>query len=322
MKKPTNFIWEKLGRVFVPSVTNSPHWMVEFAQAPNALVLEDRIRVYFTTRPPRDEAGQYVSQVAFIDVKREDPLQIISISETPVIELGEPGCFDEHGTYPFSVVKVGSRLTAIFGGWSRCSSVPFDVSLGIAEANDSDLVFSKLGKGPILTKSLHEPFIISSPKIRFFDGKFYLFYIAGSSWVVDGDIDPVYSIRLAISQDGIKWEKLNRPLISNVLGEHEAQASPDVFYFEGRYHMLFCYRHGSNFRNSDRGYRIGHAYSEDLLNWIRDDSLSSLGPSNSGWDSSDVSYPNVVQVDNFLYCFYLGNEVGKTGFGVARMRIT
>lgn len=322
MKSIRKFEWEKLGRVFVPSTTNSPSWMVDFAQAPNALVLQDRIRVYFTTRPPRDKAGQYVSQVAFVDVMREDPLKIVAISDEPVIKLGDSGCFDEYGTYPFSVVQVGDELTAIYAGWSRCSSVPFDVSLGIAKGHVSDMSFKKLGNGPILTKSLHEPFVISSPKIRFFDEKYYLFYIAGSSWIVDGVVDPVYSIRLAVSQDGVKWEKINRPLISKVLGEQEAQASPDVFYLDGRYHMLFCYRHGTDFRNSERGYRIGYAYSDDLLNWIRDDSRSNLSPSNLGWDSRDISYPNVVQIENYLYCFYLGNEVGKTGFGVARMRIT
>jgi hypothetical protein len=314
------FKWEKLGQILSPSDSNSPFWMAEYAQAPNAILLKDRIRVYFTSRLPRDDRGQYVSQVGFVDVDRNDPRKILAISDAPVIDLGSPGSFDQHGTYPFSVARVKNEVIAIYGGWSRCSSVPFDVSLGLARANIDNLDFHKVGVGPVLTKSQFEPFVISSPKIRFFNNNYFLFYIAGSTWIPGDKPDPVYSIRMAISDNGEKWQKLNKSIINNVLGDLEAQASPDVFYFDGRYHMLFCYRHGTNFRVRERGYRIGYASSEDLLNWTRDDSMSDLNTSSSGWDSEDISYPNVLQVDDALYCFYLGNQVGREGIGVARLK--
>jgi hypothetical protein len=313
--------WEKLGRLFVPTKSNSPSWMAEYAQAPNALLLQDRIRIFFTTRLPRDEKGQYVSRVAFIDVDREYPLKILGLSTQPVIDLGGPGCFDEHGTYPFSAVQVGDEISAVYGGWSRCSSVPFDVSIGLAKGNLSNLIFKKIGNGPVVTKSQYEPFVIASPKIRFFNNQWYLFYTAGSTWLADPKVDPVYKIRMATSINGTDWNKLHVSIVNNLLGEFEAQASPDVFFFNDQYHMLFCYRYGSNFRNNERGYRIGYAFSEDLVNWTRDDSKSNLTTSDVGWDSEDVSYPNVIKVNDHLYCFYLGNQVGKTGFGVARMKI-
>jgi len=322
MRNNREFKWEKLGQVFVPDSLNSPTWMVEYAQAPNAILLNDRIRIYFTTRPPRDSEGQYLSRVGFIDVEKSNPLNILSVSEEPVIELGQPGTFDQHGTYPFSVTKIGNQIMAVYGGWTRCTSVPFDVSLGLAKADLNDLAFRKIGKGPILTKSQHEPFVISSPKIRFFNDRYYLFYISGSTWMPVDEIEPVYSIRLATSDDGNNWEKSNRNLIPNILGEFEAQASPDVIYLNGYFHMFFCYREGTNFRNSSRGYRMGYAYSEDLETWIRDDSKSDLKKSDFGWDSEDISYPNVIQVDDYLYCFYLGNHVGRMGFGVARMKVS
>ena len=55
------------------------------------------------------------------------------------------------------------------------------------------------------------------------------------------------------------------------------------------------------------------------MHWTRNDSMSNLSASSSGWDSEDISYPNVVQVGEKVYCFYLGNQVGRTGFGVARL---
>lgn len=316
------FKWEKIGRIFLPDSENSPEWMVEFAQAPNAIVLDEKIRIYFTTRPPRDGQGQYVSRVGYLDVDKSNPLEILAVSKDPVIELGEPGCFDEHGTYPFSVTEVNGSYFAVYGGWTRCKSVPFDVSLGGAKANAADLEFKKIGRGPLLTKSQYEPFVISSPKIRYFNKKYFLFYIAGSTWKPADEVEPVYSIRMASSDDGINWKKLNRNLIPNVLGEHEAQASPDVFYLNGYYHMFFCFREGTDFRTANRGYRIGYAFSEDMENWTRDDSRSNLVRSDSGWDSDDISYPNVIEVNGQLYCFYLGNQVGRMGFGVARMRLS
>jgi hypothetical protein len=161
--------------------------------------------------------------------------------------------------------------------------------------------------------------VISSPKLRYFNDKFYLFYIAGSTWNPEGTINPVYSIRMATSEDGLKWTKADKALIPNVLGPNEAQASPDVIFFSGYYHMFFCFREGVNFRGSGRGYRMGYAYSDDLLNWTRDDSLSNLKHSDLGWDAADISYPHIFKIGNKLYCAYLGSGIGKTGFGYAEL---
>lgn len=43
-------------------------------------------------------------------------------------------------------------------------------------------------------------------------------------------------------------------------------------------------------------------------------------PSKAGWDSESVSYPHVFTFENRIYMAYLGNEVGKTGIGLARLK--
>ena len=58
--------WLKQGKIFDPTGHPLPHGCVEYAQSPQALVLSDRIRVYFSTRQ-RDRAGKYLSHVAFVD---------------------------------------------------------------------------------------------------------------------------------------------------------------------------------------------------------------------------------------------------------------
>ncbi len=82
--------------------------------------------------------------------------------------------------------------------------------------------------------------------------------------------------------------------------------------------MYFVFREGLNFRSvKGRGYKIGYAYSNDLINWTREDSKSGIEYSQSGWDSSMHHYPHVFSLNNKLHMLYNGNDFGKYGFGLA-----
>ena len=271
------FAWRKLGKIFDPRSAAGRPWMSEFAQAPSTLILDDRVRVYFSTRPPPDTNGQYVSRSAFVDLRRDDLFDVLRVAERPILELGQTGTFDEFGTYPISVARSGSDVVAYYGGWTRCESVPFDVAIGMAVSRDGGETFERLGPGPVLGASRDEPFVVSGPKIRRFGDRWRLFYIAGRTWKrVDGRPEPVYRIRMASSDDGAHWERHGRDLIESRIEEDEAQASPDVFFSGGLFHMFFCYRYSDGFRSRERGYRIGYASSDDLENWIRDDSKAGI----------------------------------------------
>lgn len=314
------FTWKKMGQVFNPVDVKDRVWLKEFAQAPSVLIFDDFIRVYFSCRPPVDEHGQYVSYSAFVDLNRKNLFEIIRVSNTPVLTLGKLGTFDEFGTYPVSVIKYENEIRAYYAGWTRCESVPFNVAIGYAISHNGGETFEKQGEGPVLSYSLDEPFILSGPKIRRFNNKWYLFYIAGKKWILDkGKPEPVYTIRQATSDDGIKWQKLNKDLVAYKVEENEAQASPDVFFYGDKYHMFFCYRHSADYRGKQHGYRIGYASSTDLISWNRDDTKAGIDVSEEGWDSEMISYPHVFELDEALYMFYLGNQVGKYGFGLAKL---
>lgn len=313
------FKWKKLGRVFNPlEVANKP-WLKEFAQAPATLIFDDFVRVYFSCRPARDPAGQYVSYTGFVDLDRKNLLKIIRFSDCPILQLGDLGTFDEFGTYPTTVIRSGSDVLAYYGGWTRCVSVPYNVAIGLARSTDNGVTFSRVGSGPVVSYSLDEPMTISGPKIRKFDDQWYLWYVAGNKWkMTDGRLESVFKIRMAKSEDGINWTKENRNLISHVLEEDECQASPDVMFYQNKYHMFFSYKYSSNFRNTDRGYRIGYAYSSNLLHWVRDDEQAGIALSaGNEWDNQSIAYPHVFELDGNVYMMYLGNEVGRYGFGLA-----
>ncbi|MCO5947236.1 hypothetical protein [Mucilaginibacter flavidus] len=314
------FEWKKLGRVFNPVDVKNRDWLKEFAQAPAVVVFDKFVRVYFSCRPPADKNGQYVSYSAYVDLNRDNLFDILKVSDMPILKLGDLGTFDEFGTYPVSVIKHGEEFRAYYAGWTRCESVPFNVAIGIGISKNNGETFEKLGGGPVLSYSIDEPFILSGPKIRWFNNKWYLFYIAGKKWVMDnGKPEPVYKIRMATSDDGLAWVKMNKDLIETKVEENEAQASPDVFFYNGKYHMFFCYRYSINYRGHENGYRIGYAYSNDLVNWTRDDSQVGINVSEEGWDSEMISYPHVFELDNSLYMLYLGNQVGRYGFGLAKL---
>lgn len=315
------FNWIKKGLVFNPSdIPDRPNWMNEFAQAPCTVTFDDFVRVYFSCRPKPDNAGQYVSYSAYVDLDRNNLFNIKGLSEQPILSLGKLGTFDEFGTYPVSVINYQGKFRAYYAGWTRCESVPFNVAIGYGESNNGGKTFEKIGDGPLLSYSPDEPFILSGPKIRRFNDTWYLFYIAGKKWVsANGKPEPVYTIRMAISKDGLAWNKINKELIPWRVEENEAQASPDVFFLNGRYHMFFCYRHSINYRGKEKGYRIGYASSSDLINWERDDSRAGIDISDDGFDSEMVAYPHVFELDGKVYMFYLGNHVGKYGFGLAEL---
>ncbi|MFN3713124.1 MAG: hypothetical protein ACK4SX_05655 [Alcanivoracaceae bacterium] len=314
------FTWEKIGKIFDPRDISDRSWLQEFAQAPATLIFDDFVRVYFSCRPPADAHGQYVSHSAYVDLDRKDLTRIVGVAEQPVLPLGNRGEFDEFGTYPFSAIRSGTTVTGYYAGWTRCESVPFNVAIGMAISEDDGLTFNKAGRGPVIPYSADEPFVMSGPKIRRFDDLWYLYYIAGKKWIVsNGRPEPVYRIRMATSQDGINWHKQNRDLIPPRIEENEAQASPDVTHGNDKYHMFFCYRGSENYRGRDNGYRIGYASSENLTEWRRDDQKAGINISDNGWDSEMISYPHILKLDGQVYMFYLGNQVGREGFGLARL---
>jgi hypothetical protein len=278
------------------------------------------LRVYFSCRPPADGQGRYVSYSAFVDLDRADLFAVKRIAERPILPLGGVGEFDEFGTYPVSVIRNGDEIRAYYAGWTRCESVPFNVAIGVATSNDGGETFTRLGNGPVLSYSPDEPFVLSGPKIRRFNDTWYLWYIAGRKWkLIDGRAEPVYKIRMAFSPDGIRWTKINKDLIESRIEDDEAQASPDVTYAGGVYHMFFCYRYSSGFRSKEHGYRIGYARSSNLIDWVRDDAKAGIDVSEEGWDSEMISYPHVFELDGRVFMAYLGNQVGRYGFGLAEL---
>lgn len=314
--------WRKMGRIFNPADHALPHGCVQFAQSPQALVFDDFVRIYFSTRA-MDKSGKFLSHIAFVDMQK-NLHDIIRVSDQTVIPLGGLGCFDEHGIFPMNVLRRRDEIYGYTCGWNRRVSVSVDTAIGLAISRDGGLTFQRIGDGPVLAASLHEPCLVGDGFVKVIGDSFHMWYIFGTGWKQyspDAPPDRTYKIGHATSADGLHWIKEEaRQIIPNKLGQDESQALPTVIEIDGRYHMFFCYRESFNFRkNKDRGYRLGHALSDDLANWRRDDNNPLLEGTPNEWDSDMQCYPHVFDCDGEVFLLYNGNEFGRHGFGLAQL---
>ena len=291
-----------------------------YAQSPQALAFPDFVRVYFSSRE-REPDGMYVSHVAWADFD-PDFSQVLRTAREPVLSRGGLGCFDEHGVFPISPLRHAGRLIGYTTGWSRRASVSVDTGIGLVESLDGGATFIRHHAGPVLSSSLHEPNLVGDGFVRVHEGVFHMWYIFGTGWKkydVNSPPDRTYKIGHATSPDGIFWKKdEGRQIISDTLGPQESQALPTVLKIGRRWHMYFCYRQSFDFReNSSRGYRLGYAWSDDMVRWVRDDENAGIHLADQGWDSEMMCYPHLFQNAGRIWLLYNGNAFGKNGFGVA-----
>lgn len=310
--------WRKLGQIFDFDGAGFGSEFIGFAQSPQALIFDEHIRFYFSTRK-RDYSGKFLSVVQYVDM-RKDFSVIQGRSRGTVLPLGKLGTFDEHGIFPFSVFRHDGAVWGYSNGWNRRKSVSVDTAIGLAISSDGGETFVKNGDGPVLGPSLHEPYLVCDPFVRVFNGVFHMWYLYGVAWKqseLGGEPDRTYVIAHATSDDGITWAREGRPIVAQANPE-ECQALPTVIQLGSRYHMYFCHRDTFDFRtNRANAYRLGYAWSDDLITWTRDDERAGIDVTLGDWDSDMMCYPHLFAIEGHTYLAYNGNEFGRHGFGLA-----
>ena len=302
--------WLKKGLIFTPS--GQFNWMNSHAQVPTVLLKDDCLRVYFATRPKKN-----LSLTTYVDLDKENLQNIIYLHPKPILELGSLNEFDEHGIMPSSVVEKDGLIYLYYSGWQRSKHVPYNNYTGLAISEDGGHTFVKHKNNPILHKNEDEPYSATSPCVFHHAGIWHMWYGSGTNWLnIRGKLEHTYDIKSAYSENGLDWERSRTTTIKQ-RSKYEAITKPTVICHDKAFHMWFCYRGSTHFRDGNDSYRIGYAVSDDLKNWIRMDSAAGIDVSDTGWDSKMIAYPDVKEINGRINLIYNGNNFGTNGFGYA-----
>lgn len=302
--------WVKQGLIFKTKGTHV--WSQTHTQVPTALILDDVVRVYYATR---DAKGR--STTSFIDVAKDDVSRIVYEHDRPVMGLGAPGTHDEDGVMAGCVVRQGDEVLFYYTGWSRGLTVPYRVSVGLARSIDGGVTFERVFDGPVVDRTPLEPYMTMSPYVLRRGDLWQMWYGSGTRWVeIDGKMEPIYQIKYAESDDGLRWRQDNVVCIEQ---RHplEANTRPSVMLTDTGYEMWFSYRHSIGFRDGPGGYRIGYATSTDGRSWQRRDDQAGLDVTQDNWTRNMVAYPNVIALNGQKIMFFNGEGFGQSGFGYA-----
>ena len=301
--------WKKLGLVYGPD--GSSDWAKSHAIAPTPIAINETvIRVFVTFL---DALG--VGRPGYVDVAANDPTQVLKVSPNPLLDIGEPGTFDENGVLACSIVVSPSGAWYMYYvGFELGMKMRYRMLTGLAVSRDYGESFERASQVPILERTDKEPFFRCAPFCSIEGRRYRLWYVGGGAWTtVAGKSVPIYDIRYAESKDGIRWPPKGALQIGVSNCDEHGFGRPYVIPREGGgYRMFYSVR-----RRSVGGYRLGYAESDDGFQWNRMDEELNLGVSAAGFDSDAIMYAAPFYVAGQLYLFYNGNDFGKDGFAVA-----
>lgn len=310
MKKTATQNWEKMGVVF--DVQQNSTWMHSHASFPKALLMKDRIRVFFTTR----DANQR-GRIAYFDADINDPAKVIHVSEDPVLDLGEPGTFDDCGVTPSCALWHDDKVYLYYHGWNAMQLTPHRLTTGLAISYDGGHTYKRYSRAPLFDRTDQEPIFSNNPYVIKENNSWHMWYLNLEKWVpINNKLEGLFTLYYAHSADGIEWRRDNVVAI-NKKYDLECISNASVIKENGIYKMWYSYRSVEDFRQGSGAYLVGYAESSDAKNWQRLDESVALQPAKEGWDSTMLSFPSVISLHDKYYMYYNGNGFGKTGVGLA-----
>ena len=304
--------WVKKGVIFCPGWEDpnmKSHAAMTFAEITDG----DAIRIYFSSRNWKGQSLPF-----HIDVNPQNLNEIISLNIDPLFTLGELGTFDDNGIMPSCIVNFAGRKILYYVGWNPQVTVSYRISIGIAISDDFGKSFKKYSKGPILDRSISEPYFVTAPWVIIDENIWKMWYISCTEWkIVNNHPEPKYHVKYVESDDGIHW--IPKGVVCIDYDDFtEAIARPCIVKEDNLFKMWYSFRSITNYRSSrDSSYKIGYAESIDGIKWERKDHLVGIEKSEEGWDSEMIEYCHILDLNGKKHMIYNGNGFGKTGFGYA-----
>jgi predicted GH43/DUF377 family glycosyl hydrolase len=306
------FTWEVVAAYEVRH--GQPSWAMSHFQCPTALPLDDKtVRVYVSCRD-----SNQVARIGFLDLDfNSDHLARCSpLHPEPALSSGAIGCFDEHGVYSSTALRINDEIKLFYAGYARGAEPPmFYTSIGVASSKDGRH-FERMSQAPIMTRSEHDPCLVTSPGIYRLGSKWVMYYVSGFGWFRNqvGQLQSLYDIKIAWSDDLNVWQRYGEVAIPLINGETNISRPTVMMDDAGVHHMWFCCvpRGGA--------YRIGYARSRDGIKWARMDSLSGFANENSSSERMQA-YPHVFRFAGQVWMLLNEGRYGDAGFSLLKMHI-
>lgn len=299
--------WIKKGLIF--SNAGQLDWSLNSALTPAPILLNGVIRVYAGFR---DKEG--VSRIGYVDLNPENPKEIVAVSKAPVLDIGEPGTFDDNGVILGDVIEFEGKLRMYYVGFQLVQKAKFLAFTGLAISEDGGESFQRVSNTPVLDRANEEHFIRAIHTAMYDEGKWKIWYASGNKWqMIDGKPYPFYNIRYTESADGIRFSNDSHLCVDVKWPEYRI-GRPRVYKVKDNLYLLF-YTKGT----VQGDYFPGVATSPDGIHWTRQDERLGIELSESGWDSQTLCYPSLLPYKDKMYMFYNGNNMGADGFGYAEL---
>jgi hypothetical protein len=343
--------WVKRGVLIRPGFAGPQS--SKLVSSPSVVKLPNgRLRMYFWAAdgvPPWH--GRHVILAAEADPK--NPFVWKLISDKPLVDADPTGKIRDRGVgFPFVLARDDGPWLMYYctwGSWARAEEVSNRTGHAISEDKGITWRVVKETVLPLGKPGSYDAGLTGSVSVlREAPDRFLMWYTAGERYVHFGERNRgIVHVGAASSKDGISWVKASEPAIRARVGAvdpYEAVlGKPNVVKVDGVYHLwvsAYSMPKGAkpsdprekyqpakdsdrsdwqNITSKELGYHIEYARSTDGVRWERKFDQPVLTPTPGEFDSKNQSYPMVVDMGEQLWMFYVGNEFGTTGIGLATL---
>ncbi len=307
-----DFKFVKKGFIFKKS--EGEGWWQSHSMAPTAIIWNGVIRVYFGGW---DDGP--VSRITYMDLDPNDPSNVLAVHDSPVLDIGEDGMFDDNGVFPGHASVIDGRVHLYYTGFQKGHKVAHYNFGGLAVSSDGEN-FERVSKAPILDRK-DEGLLVRAGQSVIKNGDIYkTVYSIGSSFTFVGGKDrPTYDIAYQESLSHSDFSSVGTKILSCDYEVEHGLGRPQIIEIKNQLFVFYTRR------LLDMKYFIGCAAIDGLGNWVKnEDIFSEVTHSKDGFDSEMIYFPSVVFVPDSgrYFLFYNGNGFGKDGIGYLELSLT
>lgn len=307
--------WEKKGRIFYHN-SFKIDWFTKNAMMALPYEYDEKTLRIFTTFCDDYNIGR----IGYVDVDINNPSVILKVSERPLIDIGEPGTYDDNGVVSGSLFEWDNKLFLFYSGYQLCRKIPYMIFSGAAVSSDRGNSFEKLNpEVPLLDRIESERNFRCVPNILQKGTIFKMWYHADclqqSAWLVNdsGKMQPVYSERYMESEDLLSWTGPGESVLDFETEDEHGLSIGSIWMDDHMYKCIY------SVRSLSKGYRLGYAESLDGKHFERKDNELNLDVTQGAFDSDMMCYAKRIAIKDKVYLFYSGNHYGMEGIGYAEL---